>query len=531
MNLQKIKKGISALGNLDIDFFYHLLENLESRNDIEVVFSGTLANGKSTLINAILKKNLLPAKMGVTTSMIAVISKGDDRVVALKKDGDKDEYPLSSESIEEISKNDEVQSLVVYMSDFPYSGIAFVDTPGIDDISMFREEKTIDYVPLADAVVFVLDASKGMTAEEKKFFEERVMKANKDKIFIVLNKADTLNEESNIEKLVPESITSDYRIYAVSALKYLAGTLSGDEKKLNESKLSSFLTDLNSYINSLDSKKVLDSRKIKTLHSIRELADSQYDMLVESVSKTAPQIQEELESLDRKMLELKKEKERLEEEIDKASSSVEECAIKNLSTFRDSVERNLQQVQAKEFKIDVFNEKIPVLCEELRVQLKECSENAFGDFSFEMQYIDELHLKILRDIDDIMAQLAWILTLLPKVGEKVKPLIPAIQEGVRRLVDIFGGQIIDGAVDSRLEKLMDSIEISVVESLNDYKKSILDEYEHSRLGTVRSEIIALESSLRSRQEKRGNVEYQIEYYQNGKKELDELLMQEADRLR
>ena len=55
MDLQKIKKDISALGNPDIDFFYHLLENLESRNDIEVVFSGTLANGKSTLINAILK--------------------------------------------------------------------------------------------------------------------------------------------------------------------------------------------------------------------------------------------------------------------------------------------------------------------------------------------------------------------------------------------------------------------------------------------------------------------------------------------
>ncbi len=522
MELQKIKKSIDALGNPDIDFFFQQLEYLDDRTDVEIVFSGTLSNGKSTLINALLKKNLLPAKMGATTALVTTIESGDNRIVAVEENGGKKEYPLEKESIERITEEGTAESIEVHIDNFSYSGIRFVDTPGIDDISKFREERTIDYVPLADVVIFVLDASKGLTGEEKSFFSEKIIKANKDKIFIVLNKIDATGDGTFDPKgLVPEEIAQEYKVYTVSALKYLAGVLSGDAKRMDDSQIEGFLGDLNRYLSTLDKKRVLASRKKKSLDSILILAEKQFDTLVASVSKSQPELEGELQLLQEKLEELKREKEVLENEIDGAIDKVESCMDKHLSAFKAEIKRSLEQTDAKEFQIDVFNEKIPLLCQSLTKDLKHCSNDVFDDFSYNIDQIDELHLKIIRNIDDVMAQAVWLLALVPKVGKIIKPFIPAVQKGVRRLVDIFGEQIIEGAVETRINKLMKSIEMSLSQSLDNYKKNLLEEYEYKKLGMVRTEIIALESSLESKMEKKENIEYQIEYFEDQKSEMKE----------
>ncbi len=524
MELAQLNKQVAALGNPDIDFFIKQLEYLNNRTDIEIVFSGTLSNGKSTLINALLGRDLLPAQLGATTALVTTVEQGLDRIEAQLSNGEIREYPLSKESIETITEEGEAESMAVYLDDFPYTGIRFVDTPGIDDISQFREEKTINYVPLADAVVFVIDASKGLTGEEKHFFSEKIIKANKDKIFIVLNKADTVGDGTvDVDKLVPSDIAQDYKVYALSSLKYLAGVLSGDEERKEESALGYFKDDLNQYLVTLDKKKTLTTRTNRSLDSIWQLGEVQLNTLISSVSKSHPELESEVKSLQEKLQEAKEDKATLESEIDAIISKVEKCMRGEFTSFQNEIEKSLKQAENKEFKIDVFNENVPLLCEQMADNLKQCGEDAFQDVNFEFEQLDELYLNILRNIDDYMAQAVWLLSLVPKIGQSVKPFIPAIQEGVRRLVDMIGGTVIDNAVNTKVDELVNTIEESMKKSLKEYKNNLLDEYEHKKLGVLRSEIIALESTMKAKIEQKENIEHQVKYFEVEKKELEETI--------
>ena len=103
--IENIKEVAKELHNENVDFFVDLAKKLSQKSSVEVVFSGTLSNGKSTLINAILGKNLLQTGVGSTTAKITYISYGDeDCVCSYKADNLLVKYPLNSENIKNSTK-------------------------------------------------------------------------------------------------------------------------------------------------------------------------------------------------------------------------------------------------------------------------------------------------------------------------------------------------------------------------------------------------------------------------------------------
>ncbi len=527
MQLEKLKKNIASLGNADIDFFMQQLENINSKTEIEIVFSGTISNGKSTLINGLLGMNLLPMKLGATTSLVTSIQKGEDEIVALLSNGEKLSHPLSKKSIETISQNEETESIEISMADFSYQGIRFVDTPGIDDISQAREGRTFNYVPLSDAVVFVIDSSKGLTLEEQKFFDKNVVKANKDKIFIVLNKIDTIgDEEINFEKLLSPTIVKEYSIYTISALKYLTGILSEDEERITQSGVVRLKEDLDNYLNGLDKQKIFQMRREKALNSILNLGLTQIDTLLNNISKDKPQIESAIRDADEKVKQASTKKETLEKEITHAVAEIKSCIHQNLNKLKDDINRTITDVDHKEFMIDRFNDEVPCLCTTMIENIRSCSDTKLDDLDIDFRELDELYLYIIRNIDDVVAQLVWLLTFVPKVGKIITPFVPKIQEGVRKLVDMFGGKIIQSTVESKVKELIDSIEKSLDQSITTYQTNLLAEYEHNELGAIRSEVLSLEMLLKMNEDKKENIDHQVQYYQESKvalrRSVDEL---------
>ena len=73
-------------------------------------------------------------------------------------------------------------------------------------------------------------------------------------------------------------------MYALSALKYLAGTLSKDEERMNKSALNLFRKDLDRYIGLLDKKRVLATRINRSLDAVWHLGEVQLNTLISSVS-------------------------------------------------------------------------------------------------------------------------------------------------------------------------------------------------------------------------------------------------------
>jgi len=524
MQLDKLKKNITSLGNSDIDFFMQQVENLNIKTDIEIVFSGTISNGKSTLINGLLEIDLLPMKLGATTSFVTTIQRGEDNIVAILDDGSSQNHTFNKSSIDTISKNSSVESIDIFMKDFPYTGIKFVDTPGIDDISTQREGRTFNYVPLADIVVFVVDASKGLTAEEKLFFENKIVRANKDKIFIVLNKIDMIpDEEIEITKLLSPQIANEYNVYQISALKYLVGILKDDSNRVKESGVDDFKDDLDTYLKNLDKSKIFKKRMRKSLENILNLANIQIDTLIDNVSRSTPEIEATIKDVKVKIEKANIEKAILENEIDSAIDELKKCLNHHLNILKSDINITIKDVTHKEFMIDKFNDEIPILCDKMVNHLKECHDEKFKDLNIDFLKLDDLYLLVIRNIDDVIAQLVWLLTFVPKVGKIITPFVPKIQESVRRLADMFGGKIIESRVELEIGKLLDLIEKNINQSVSEYKNELLVDYEHKQLGAIRSELISLESLLKMNENKKENTTHQVNYYKNNINELNVII--------
>lgn len=135
---------------------------------------GEYSVGKSTLINALLGKQLLAAKLHPTTGVPAEVREGTDTVKIVFRDGRHEEMPLkeadtySNLGIDHRAR-DEVERIVISTdSKLLASGIALIDTPGVLDDEK-QTERARHEVAAADVVLLVLRADHLLSQTERHF--------------------------------------------------------------------------------------------------------------------------------------------------------------------------------------------------------------------------------------------------------------------------------------------------------------------------------------------------------------------------
>jgi hypothetical protein len=110
--------------------------------------------------------------------------------------------------------------------------ITVVDTPGVNDINEQRADITYGYVPRADAALFLLDATQILTASERRFLEERILRSCRDRLVFVVSKADLLNdaeleEATQFAQQHLSGMVSAPAVFPISAKRALAGDVAG----------------------------------------------------------------------------------------------------------------------------------------------------------------------------------------------------------------------------------------------------------------------------------------------------------------
>ena len=132
-------------------------------------------------------------------------------------------------------------------------GLVVLDTPGLNAIGA-EPELTINLIPQAQAVVFILGADTGVTKSDLTIWREHLatMNAGGATRFVVLNKIDTLWDElstpaqieSQIERQCVETARTlglqSPQVLALSAQKGLLAKVRGDDALLAESRLPQF---------------------------------------------------------------------------------------------------------------------------------------------------------------------------------------------------------------------------------------------------------------------------------------------------
>jgi len=193
-----------------------LLERLRQRRfDVAVV--GEFNRGKSTLINTLLERDVLPAGALPVTSIPTQLVHGDESARVKYLDGHDqviDLNDLERYVTEETNPNntmgvDAVE--VTVPSEMLKHGAVLVDTPGLNSIFRQSSEAAREEIVQADGAVVVLSADAPLTDAERSLL--RLLRRRSARTFFVLNRIDLLTPEE-LEKV---------RWYVGNALLQISG--------------------------------------------------------------------------------------------------------------------------------------------------------------------------------------------------------------------------------------------------------------------------------------------------------------------
>jgi ribosome biogenesis GTPase A len=233
-------------------------ENLErSVNDVAhklaedrfyLTVVGQFSRGKSTLMNAILGKDYLPSGIVPTTSAITAVSYGSREKVVLRRAGSNLTSEIAIAQLadfvtERINPGNrdriemaEVQAPVEILQ----RGFFLVDTPGLGSAVRENTATTLNFLPSADAIVFVTSCDAPLTAGELGYLRE--CRSSVRQMFLVINKMDLVPaaEREQVLEFVGSKVRQEWEqasvhLYPVSARDALTARMSGDAGKLQES--------------------------------------------------------------------------------------------------------------------------------------------------------------------------------------------------------------------------------------------------------------------------------------------------------
>jgi len=191
--------SLATLGNeRDRQQLVALLDRLDAAR-LRVLVVGEAKRGKSTLINALLGRDVLPSGVTPLTAVATTVRYSDDsRVEVAFLDGHVEKHPLTAlaDFVTETRNprnQRRVGGVAVYL-DAPVlaGGVELVDTPGTGSVFQWDTAAAHEALQAMDAAVLVLTADPPVSASERDLLS-RVAELSVT-MFAVLNKADHLDE-------------------------------------------------------------------------------------------------------------------------------------------------------------------------------------------------------------------------------------------------------------------------------------------------------------------------------------------------
>jgi small GTP-binding protein len=183
-----------------------VLKQLRQRlfsGEIHIAIIGQFNRGKSSFINKLIKKDVLPTSVLPLTAIPTEIRFGEETKALIEfLDGSQKE--ANEEGVKEIlsefvteNKNPEnkagVSKAVVFCdSQFLAGSTIIIDTPGFGSTHIHNTKATLDVLPNCDAVFFMLSADLPITQTELNFIKQIIPQSSR--IFFVYNKIDLLSK-------------------------------------------------------------------------------------------------------------------------------------------------------------------------------------------------------------------------------------------------------------------------------------------------------------------------------------------------
>ena len=232
---------------------HEVLSELNSVNEyinnqkFSIGITGVMNAGKSTMLNALMGKEILGSAVVPETANLTIVKHNttDNAKVYYWNTKEWEKIEESAKSLESMkdfvletnkvfgenlknyirptSRFDEVDindlssytsaehsgkkcNLVKYVElgsnlKFLSDGIEIVDTPGLDDPVIQREEITKEYISKCDMMIHLMNVSQSATLKDVEFIIDAVLYQNISKLLVVITRADTVSKK-NLEEVI-----------------------------------------------------------------------------------------------------------------------------------------------------------------------------------------------------------------------------------------------------------------------------------------------------------------------------------------
>jgi len=239
--LDDLRQRVSLELQSDIDE----TKNYIDTQKFSIGITGVMNAGKSTMLNALMGKEILGSAVVPETANLTIVKhnenenakvyywnelewnkivKSSEQLDSMKdfvnetntifgdslKSYIKPQSRFDEIKIEELSSYTSAEvsqkkcNLVKYVElgsnlDFLRDGIEIVDTPGLDDPVIQREEITKEYIGACDMMLHLMNVSQSATLKDVEFIIDALLYQNISKILIVITRADTVSKEQLLE--------------------------------------------------------------------------------------------------------------------------------------------------------------------------------------------------------------------------------------------------------------------------------------------------------------------------------------------
>jgi flagellar biosynthesis chaperone FliJ/GTPase SAR1 family protein len=451
-------------------------ENLLS-DAFRLMVVGEFKRGKSTLINALLGQDVLPAKIAPCTAVITELKHGETaRAVLHHSDLDRPPVEIPVEELKryvaiDASDPDDDDEAIDAITQSPYSrvevfhplpllrnNVEIVDSPGLNE-HRTRTQIALDYLAKSDALVLVLSCQQALSASELAFLDHELAGRNLRHVFFVWNHHDAVAgnaaDEADLRRRTAETILPrvgpDARVYYVSAKQALRGRKGQDPEMVAasgiaglEAALEAFLANERGRVKLLTPLRAAESA---VKEAFNELLPRQEALLAQPVQE----LQARYEAQQPKLAELRAQRERMLRGIERRRDTLITAAVAAYQAFMVELEAGLRTEVSS---IDVSAWEAIAGRRRAQAQMAERLQRWLDGRvrTWQSETLDALFAAHLRDLDsEVEAQSREFLAALDAVRAALAPEVRVSAQAraqdvaaADRLLSAVGGFFIGG---------------------------------------------------------------------------------------
>ncbi len=384
--VKTLKALKSQMGDINNKQIINRVADLEEdlNNDFfTIVVLGEFKRGKSTFVNALLGEKVLPADVVPTTATInALMWSEEKKTQVLKTSGEVETGESSLDFLNKYTAREDFDvSNIKYLkvglpSNILENNTVIVDTPGVSDINEHRVQVTYDFIPRADAVIFLLDATSPLKRTEKEFIDEHIIKLGIDRVLFIANKFDYIDEEDEEETLEDIKLRllksfnkategdsiKELTVLPTSASLALDGAINNDSAKVE----ASGILEVKKWIKSVETDGCVSGEKNKRykkrIKDIIESVERETNNAIMLQKTDIETLNEVAKSLDNTLLEEDNRRQKTYSYIKAEEQNILAMMSKSLDYFysnlQEEIEESIENYRGLEFK-DYVERQVP----------------------------------------------------------------------------------------------------------------------------------------------------------------------------